>query len=358
MITPMFGRSHRALTIVDVTVGVASATVLAAVVGATAASMRPSSNEAISMANLMQLGVSQALYAWDHDGLQWCGHSSDFGLSGNSCSVYVNTVGCPDQMLLGWDQFGGLWGYWISGGLCPPNYPSGCGNWIVYTPSNWTTDPLFGAWRMTQARSFHNYANGRFYDPVYYAPNDRRAYRLASPMFDYPNEFVYSSTVPDQVVIGSYGMSPSAMWHPDVFRAPVEGGFRDPGSFVESFERQSLFSATHADLKTLMFEMRWNQGGNPPSTGGLASGEVLYNQSADSRPISLFYDGHVWFLSNKAAIADDASLIARGLDGLWSRDTPLGADGFFGALSVDGSRTSHSVLTTGGIHGRDILKPR
>ena len=348
----------RAMTLIDVTVGLGSVTLLAAVVGATAHSMRTTSNEAISMANLMQLGVSNALYAWDHDGLQWSGHSSDFGLSGNNCSTYINSVGCPNQMILGWDQGGGLWGYWMGSGLCPPTYPGNCGNWIVYTPFNWDPDPTFGAWRMTQARSFHDYANGRFYDPVYYAPNDRLTYRRAAPLFDYPNEFVYSSSIPNQVVFGSYGMSPAAMWNPEVFRASSEGGFRDPSSFEESFERQALFSAMHADLKTLMFEVHWNQGSRARPASAFTTGEVLYNQSADSRPIALFYDGHVWFLPNKSAIADDASLIARGLDGLWSRDTPFGVDGYFGALAADGTRTSHSVLTTDGIHGRDVLKPR
>jgi hypothetical protein len=357
MINPTLGRTHRALTIVDVTVGVASATALAAVVGATAASMRTSSNEAISMANLMQLGVSQALYAWDHDGLQWCGHSSDFGLSGNNCGVYLNSVACPEQMILGWDQSGGLWGYWLGGGMCPPSYPGNCGNWSVYVPNTWESSTILtGAWHLIQARSFHNYVNGRFYDPVYYAPNDRLAYRRASPWFDYPNEFTYN--VYDSLTLSSYGMSPAAMWHPDVYRAPSAGGFRAPSTFPESFERQSLFAAMHADLKSLMFEMHWNQGGRLPPTSAFTSGEFLYNQSADSKPISLFYDGHVWFLPNAIAIADDDSLVNRGLDGLWSRDTPLGADGFYGAQSVDGTRTSHSVLTTGGIHGRDVLKAR
>ena len=45
------------------------------------------------------------------------------------------------------------------------------------------------------------------------------------------------------------------------------------------------------------------------------------------------------------------------MDGLWSRDTPLGADGYFIDLGFDDSPLSHHVLTTDGILGRDTLGP-
>ena len=41
--------------------------------------------------------------------------------------------------------------------------------------------------------------------------------------------------------------------------------------------------------------------------------------------------------------------------GVWSRDTPLGADGYFIELGYDFSNTSFHVLTTDGILGRDKL---
>jgi hypothetical protein len=61
--------TRRAMTIVDVAVGVASSTLLVAVLGAAAASMRSGSGTAVSMSNLMQLGAAHALYANDNDGL-------------------------------------------------------------------------------------------------------------------------------------------------------------------------------------------------------------------------------------------------------------------------------------------------
>ena len=48
---------------------------------------------------------------------------------------------------------------------------------------------------------------------------------------------------------------------------------------------------------------------------------------------------------------DDARVLDQtgGVDGLWSRDTPLGETGYYGELSFDGIVVSHHVLTTDGI---------
>ena len=45
------------------------------------------------------------------------------------------------------------------------------------------------------------------------------------------------------------------------------------------------------------------------------------------------------------------------MDGLWSRDTPFGANGYFIDLGFDGVPLSHHILTTDGILGRDTLGP-
>lgn len=58
------------------------------------------------------------------------------------------------------------------------------------------------------------------------------------------------------------------------------------------------------------------------------------------------------------AVADDAAVLksTRGVDGLWSRDTPFGVDGYFGAQAFDDTRNSFHILTTDGITGRDFLR--
>lgn len=347
-------RSRRGITIVETLATGACVVVLIAGLSTAANHARPINGDAISMANLIEIGTGHALYAADWGGLQWCGHQSNFGQATN-CATYLNTIACPPQQILGWDTTGGLWSYWLGGGLCGSNFPGNCGNWVVYIPNEFaTTNGVFGAYRLMQVRSFHDYVDGRFYDEVFYAPNDIRTYAAASRNFNSPSEF---NLPPNSPVFSSYAMSPAAMWNPEVMRAPSRGGFRAPSSFPESYERQSLWNAAYPELKSFVFEVNWCQ--SPPASGqafGSTSTPYRYNQGAASRPITLFYDGHVWYLNNKRAIKDDASQLAQGVDGLWSRDTPLGTSGYYADTSVDGSRTNHSMLTTDGILGRDVLE--
>lgn len=81
----------------------------------------------------------------------------------------------------------------------------------------------------------------------------------------------------------------------------------------------------------------------------------LFNRGADARPLAMFFDGSVRSLRTGDVEAADAQVLDQtgGVDGLWSRDTPLGENGYFGDLSVDGTNVSHNVLTTDGILGRD-----
>ena len=349
-------KSPRGVTICETLVAIVCSGFLVTFFSGALMILRPASGEAVSMANVTEIGTAHALYSWDWGGLQWCGHKTDFGVALGNCSTYTSAIACPPQPILGSDVSGGIWAYWISGAQCPTSIGS-CANWALAIPNGFSTSPsnpydgVFGAYRFMQGRAFHNYLNGRFYDEVYYAPNDRRTYAAVSRNFSIGAEFV-----PSSVTFSSYGMSPAAMWHPEVFRAPSEGGFQSPSEFPDAFERQSLFSAAYPDLKSLVFELHWNQQPPASSQTGSSANPYRFNQGAASRPITLFYDGHVWYLPNKQAIADDAKMIAQSGDGLWSRDTPLGENGYFNDQSVDGSRTSHSMLTIDGILGRDLLK--
>ena len=48
-------------------------------------------------------------------------------------------------------------------------------------------------------------------------------------------------------------------------------------------------------------------------------------------------------------------LRAQSGDGLWSRDTNFGRNGYQHEAGYDQAETSFHILTTGGIKGRDIL---
>ena len=359
-------KSPRGVTICETIVAIVCSGVLVTFFSGALMILRPASGEAVSMANVTEIGTAHALYAWDWGGLQWCGHKTDFGAALGDCSTYTSAIACPPQPIAGTDMGGGLWAAWINGAQCFGVGGAGsCGNWPFAIPNGFSTstkypypyDGVFGAYRFMQGRAFHNYLNGRFYDEVYFAPNDRQTYAAVSRNFSNGAEFVpgVGGSV-SSVILSSYAMSPAAMWNPEVFRAPSKGGFQSPSEFPDAFERQSLFSAAYPDLKSLVFELYWNQQPPASSQTGSSANPYRFNQGAASRPITLFYDGHVWYLPNKQAIADDAKMIAQSGDGLWSRDTPLGENGYFNDQSVDGSRTSHSILTIDGILGRDLLK--
>ena len=200
------------------------------------------------------------------------------------------------------------------------------------------TDGWFGSWKMINVRSFHDYVDGRFYDETFYAPNDTAVYAAAAPQFSNPAEFAYP---PTQMVWSSYAMSMSAMWHPDVFRGPAQGGYQNPYNFPAAYTRQDLSAAAFPELKSLMFERNWNQ--SPPASN------QHYNLSAASRPVTLFYDGRVGNIPNLVAVIDDARIRQQSNDNLWCRNSPAGGAGFFGQYSgypIDNTYTSHSVLTT------------
>jgi hypothetical protein len=98
-----------------------------------------------------------------------------------------------------------------------------------------------------------------------------------------------------------------------------------------------------------MCEYGWYRGA--PSAG------LAFNAGRKSSPYTLFFDGSVQTVSMAHAEADDIIVreSSKSGDGLWSDDTPLGANGWQPTAPVDGARTSFHILTTGGILGRDLL---
>jgi hypothetical protein len=234
---------------------------------------------------------------------------------------------------------------------------------VLTRPINLEPDAAYGVFRLPQMKGLHDYVNGRFHDPVFYSPLDTKAYLAALPAFYEDCEFVQTAgTIPS-----SYALSPAAMYHPDVLRAPSEGGFQHPDTFDDGYRSPAVTQAEYAKQKTWMIEHNWLR--SPPAAcnpdyddpfGGF-SGECdpyLFNHGANAAPLTLFFDGSVRRLLTGAVVADDARMLKKtgGVDGLWSRDTPFGESGYFGDVSFDGTIVSHHILTTGGIRGRDTLR--
>ncbi len=314
-----------------------------------------------SISNLVTLGVAHVLYAADWNGRQvtWVvddlsvyGSVANYNQAHGGCFGSPFAEGCHPAVLAGWCE-GWLWSYQMNN-----------------ASHHWAVEPLhfdgnyfmgFGNFRFPNAKAFHDYVNGRYYDPTFYAPNDTVPLELAAPLFESPCEFNVEGNPPIWV---SYVLSPAAMFHPDVMRANSAGGWQNPWDLDYGFESPGLFQAQYPDLKTQMIEHHWVQ--NPPADcnpaidpdfGTYDCEPYYFNHGIDSTPVTLFYDGHVRLLPNTEVFAADQQILKQtgGVDGLWHRGTPFGDDGYFIPFGYDGVPLSHHILTTDGILGRDTI---
>jgi hypothetical protein len=144
-------------------------------------------------------------------------------------------------------------------------------------------------------------------------------------------------------------------------RAPEDGGWQDPFSLASGLRVPSMSQARYPDLKTHMLEHHWLQQRravcNPSFATGTYEGcePYFYNHSWESVPMTLFFDAHVGGLGVREAESADSRMSVQAGRGLWSRDTPMGSDGYFIAEGYDFASTSFHTLTTEGIKGRDKL---
>ncbi len=316
-----------------------------------------------SMSNLVAQSAGHLLYAADWNGRQVTQNPDDLGFYGGDAEEYNTANGCPSNGLgpgcqppiiagLGQSSVGGtwaLWAYWPSNNVMmqPLNFPG---------PPNYNElyDSL-GYWRFPQSRPFHDYLNGRYQDPVFYAPNDTSQIPAEVCMDDLAEFTAHSGC---NASWSSYARSPAAIFHPDVFRSNAEGGWQAAWELDHGYETPGFFQATYPDLKTHLIEHNWVQ--NPPAQCNPAfsyCAPYYFNQGIDSAPVTMFYDGHIRLLPNSEVLFADLQVLAQTgqEDGLWHRGTPFGAGGYQIDNGFDGVPLSHHVLTTDGILGRDTL---
>ncbi len=341
----------RAFSIIELAVVIACILVLVAVVTVQADRGREHSGSLVSMSNLRAMAQGLAAYNEEYAGRnpQW--HRDDIGLFGGSCSQYLSWS-CHPSIALGRDAGGGLWGFWISGGVCTSSVGH-CGNWGVLWPgggpgTGWT----FGSFLLPNASAFRHYVDDRFYSPVFYSPNDRSTMAHVEPVaLDNPAEFVPPASTGNAVSFSSYCFSISSMYHPDVFRSQSQGGYTDPTSLAHGFQSPSVPQCVHPDLKSQMAEINWCAGGRLPESTTV----YRYNSGSESSPMTLFFDGHVAAPSRARAHGDDALVYKQSGERLWNRDTPLGSDGIFATEASGLDKSSWHLFTTGGITGRDFV---
>jgi len=363
-------RNTHGFSIIELAAILAAIVLLLSLVLPAIAGGRARSRVEVSMGNLIALGVAHATYAADWNGRQFTNVVDDLSWYGNSPGeAYGNYIDHNGEdhppVLLGWGPDGGdgrLWGYWM--GL---EFP---GNWGMCDPIVFPAGPShlvgFGMFRISNTKPFHDYVNGRFYEPTFYAPNDTVPYAIVEPLFDLPWEFYLNYNDPSQPPYwSSYCFSPAAMFNPAVMAHPGPGefdGWHNPYQLPGGFESPGFYHALYPDLKTQIIEHHWNQNAppdpcNPNFDGGTYDGcePYCFNHAYISIPAALFYDNSVRLLPNAEALAADEWMIDQIGYGLWSRDTPFGEDGYFIEYGYDGTPFSHHVLTTDGILGRDTL---
>ena len=306
-----------------------------------------------SQFKLSELAQANDCYANDFAGRQFGVMPADAGAYGDNCTTYLSQAHCPNMLTLGFGANGALWGYFLgSTGRCAGGISVGsCGVWYAYRPISFEGEGAnSGFFRIPNAVGFREYLSKNFYSPEWYAEDDP-TYAGVPALSTHPTqEFIFPAPgIPGGYADSSYCFSPAAMLNPGVLRAQAEGGFRAPASFADSYRSPAVAQCKHPSLKTRMCEYGWYRGA--PSAG------LAFNAGRKSSPYTLFFDGSVQSVSMAQAEADDIIVreSSKSGDGLWSDDTPFGANGWQPSTPVDGARTSFHILTTGGILGRDLL---
>jgi len=363
---------------------------------------------AVSESNLRQLGIAHSNYASEWNDRQFTLTRDDiasFGLTDFCTQGAVGSVQClhasmlnqgydtqvawPPPVILGWASTPGFNSRKLVALTINNQFQQ---NYVLLTPIAFTPPvggdidkPRFGYFRLPNAQALSQYVSGRFFDEVFFAPKDRMVMSMRDEVEGDPSEFpdfcaLYanapgcSASVPSlgwadtDFCYSSYSLSPAALFSPDVLRTPGAGGWQDPWSLPAGMRAPSMSQARYSNLKTHMLEHHWLQGRPGSPCNGLVTEArerpykdcqpYFFNQSEQSSPVTLFYDGHVNLIGVYDAQAADGRMQAQtgvGGSGLWSRDTPFGADGYWSSRSYDNAHTSFHILTTDGIRGRDII---
>lgn len=363
----------RAFTIVELLVVVSIIALLVGILLPAIGKARDNAQLTRSQANLRNLGAAAQTYAAEYGDRQFSLIDDNFGRYGSDVTeASQNFPGGHPISVLGWG-YGGQWWYWTSS-----------------VAANRTRMPIdfstkFGAFRMLNMRAFNTFVNGRFYDEVFYAPKDTAAVSTVLKYQELPHEFAPPEDLglPASTPIpwSSYCFSPAAMYNPAVFSRQADGTyFKDPFAFDAGFRSPSMSQATYSNLKTHIIEHHWLQGRrkecNPAFTNGTYDGcePYYFNHSRDSKPVCLFYDGHIDIIGYQTAEAHNYRVYQQNGQtiGLWNNrvqgngynltspyptpgDPLMSTGGYWHEQSYDWAVSSFHILTTDGIKGRDIL---
>ena len=333
-------------TIIDLAATAAAGVVLAGTAMPVLSHGSAMSGREQSRANMQELGDIHTMYALDHEDRQFSLLPDDFT---GSATQYQLQHGCIEPLVLGTDMDGAQWGYYLSCGGQGGNN----GNIVMYSPMSFT-NPFDGLYRMANTPRINAYANGRFHDPLFFAPDDPARRDGDLKLMRSGADFGFSSP-PFGYTRTSYTMSPAAMWSPRVMgdgQRMKNAQFRPPNGAQQDYRSPRVSECLHPSLKTRMMEHHATNNAPAPCNPAFAGCvPYLWNQSIETRNLALFYDGSVdEFGIEETMVAEDAVGARFSL-----RNTPLGQLGVYGQFAQGGLTSSAHFLTTFGIRGRDRI---
>jgi len=224
-----------------------------------------------------------------------------------------------------------------------PDNPASCG-----TCEGW------GWFRFgVQTKPISSYLNGRYHDPIFFAPKDRAILDRIDGCFDWPDAYVVCPRC--NPAYSSYCLSPAGLYAPEVF---------DPGQKVAPWDMPtgyrvpSFGQVRFPALKTHMLEHNWLQNTKDWCNDAFEGCEpYAFNHSFQSAPVTMFYDGSLRLMTVLEAMSADRRQERQAGAGLWSRQPHLqvGGHGYFNNFGYDFADTAFHILTAHGVRGRDTI---
>jgi prepilin-type N-terminal cleavage/methylation domain-containing protein len=366
--------SIRGFTIIELLVVVSIIAMLVGILVPAIGRARDTARINHSKNNLRQLGLAHRSYAADWADRQVTYVRDNLGLYAGDVAAYnegiYGDVEDKPRFLMhpgiisgqGYRADGsyGAWGYWIDDDkivfIQPINFPG--------PPHDIALFDAWGSFRFgAQTKPMNEYVNGQYHDPLYYAPKDRQLMEQVEPCFELPGEFIggeaYGGIGPKDCnpAYTSYSLSPAGLFNPATLGDDGNGLYWNaPWQTPAGYRAPSFGHVRYPTLKTHMLEQHWLQNNTLPCNDSFYGCEPYYfNHSVRSLPVTLFYDGSVRLMGVLEAMSSDRRHGHQAGYGLWSRDTPLGEDGYLIADGYDLAATSFHILTIDGVLGRDTL---
>ena len=363
---------RRGFTLVELLVVISIIALLIGILLPAIGKARDKARVLASSNNLHQLQIAHQSYAADWGDRQLTLVRDDVSVY-NNLNLYNVAIGYDGDpttahppVLAGWAE-GALWAYWMGNGQAhwaiePIGFPEGQGA------------EGFGWFRLPNCKQLSTYVNGRWYDPIFYAPKDPFA-TIVDRCLDHPGEFNPSEGC-NPPIWATYCMSPAALFDPQVlsYNQMTDEWFTDPWEIKAGHRVPSMSQIKYPSLKTHMLEHPWLQNVrttcNPNFAGTFADvcEPYYFNHGWESAPVTVFYDGSVRLMGVREAMAANRRVLAMSDSaevGLWNNQTTFGGGynagdggGYYSDYAYDFTSSSYHILTTDGARGRDTLSSK